>query len=346
MYTFSIDSSFKNMQWTNLIHNRINVKWKPSEKITGAAEIRSRILYSDAPDMPAASISMRDGNEYLNMQKVWVNTHSLAFVSNVERLYLDYRSNNFSIRIGRQRINWGIATTWNPNDLFNSYNFLDFDYEERPGADGARFKYIISNTSNLEFGYTHASVGNGNISAVKYSFNRWNYDFQILTGIYYTKPTAGAGWAGYIGDAGFKGEMQYFFAGKDSVGHLNATIETDYKFAGDWYVDFGVLYNNHGFSKPVNDINVIDLNLSPQNLMPTKWNLIFTVTKQFSPRFSAGTTSLFAPGTNLLIFFPSIGYNLMTNFDVDVFWQSFFADVRGDFRALRHLGFIRAKFSF
>lgn len=346
MQSLDADGNFENAGWGNLVHNRINVKWKPSEKVTGAVEVRSRLFYSNAPGLPAASIAVRNANEYLNLQEDWINTHSVALVSNVERLYFDYRAAKLNLRVGRQRINWGMASTWNPNDIFNSYNFLDFDYEERPGADAVKIKYIAGNTSNLEIAYAHTRTAGGDIGAIKYSFNKWNYDFQILAGAYYDKPTAGAGWAGYIGDAGFKGEVQYFFAGPDSTGHLNLTMETDYKFAGDWYVNVGLLYNNYGLSGPVNSINAIDLNLSPKNLMPTKWNLIIATTKQFSPRLSAGTTLLFSPGTNFFVFFPSLQYNLTTNLDLDAFWQSFFAQVNHDFKAMRHLGYLRVKFSF
>lgn len=346
MQTLGFDSSFSNPGWTNLVHNRINVKWKPSDKITAAAEARSRLFYSRAADMPAGAITQRAGNEYFNMQPVWINTRELVFTSNVERLYVDYRTDQIDLRVGRQRINWGMSTTWNPNDIFNSYNFLDFDYEERPGVDGAKFKYGSGGNVSFEVAYARTRLQHGNIAALKLSYNKWNYDFQFISGIYYNKPTLGAGWTGYIGDAGFKGELQYFFAGKDSTGHFNLTMESDYKFAREWYVDFGILYNNYGLSKSITQANAIDLNISPQNLMPAKWNLMLTTTKQFSPRLSANTTLLFAPGTNLFIFFPFIQYNLITNLDVDVIWQSFFAEVNGDFKDMRQIGFLRAKLSF
>ncbi|MGN6394726.1 MAG: DUF1302 family protein [Mucilaginibacter sp.] len=346
MQMLSLDSSFSNAGWANLVHNRVNVKWKPARKITAAAEVRSRLFYSKAPDMPAGSVALRAENELLNMQPVWINTRDVVFTSNAERLYVDYRTDQLDLRVGRQRINWGMAATWNPNDIFNSYNFLDFDYEERPGVDGAKIKYIPGGAVNLEAAYARTRLRDGNTGALKLSFNKWNYDFQFISGIYYNKPTLGAGWTGYIGDAGFKGELQYFIAGKDSTGHFNLTLEGDYKFAGEWYVDLGILYNNYGLSKPISQANAIDLNISPKNLMPTKWNLILTTTKQFSPRLSANTTFLFAPGTNLFIFFPFIQYNLITNLDVDLVWQSFFAEVSSDFRGMRHRGFLRAKFSF
>lgn len=51
---------------------------------------------------------------------------------------------------------------------------------------------------------------------------------QLITGLDKNHATFGAGWAGYIKDAGFKGEVQYFFANRDSIRHLNLTLEGDY----------------------------------------------------------------------------------------------------------------------
>ena len=38
---------------------------------------------------------------------------------------MDWANEKLQLRVGRQRINWGINTTWNPNDIFNSYNIYD-----------------------------------------------------------------------------------------------------------------------------------------------------------------------------------------------------------------------------
>ena len=39
---------------------------------------------------------------------------------------------------------------WNPNDLFNAFSFVDFDYEERPGSDALRIQKYT--------GYFHANI--------------------------------------------------------------------------------------------------------------------------------------------------------------------------------------------
>ena len=105
-------------------------------------------------------------------------------------------------------------TAWNPNDIFNSYNLLDFDYEERPGADAVKMQYLINDLSNIEAAIANGPYNSATVAA-KYSLNRDEYDWQFLAGTYARRFTAGLGWSGNLGKAGFKGETQMFYK-KDS----------------------------------------------------------------------------------------------------------------------------------
>jgi hypothetical protein len=169
---------------------------------------------------------------------------------------------------------------------------------------------------------------------------------QIITGWYHNQPTIGAGWAGNIKEAGFKGEVQYFIPTQDSLPHLNVTLESDYMFKKGWYVNFGLLYTNQGFYKPVDNWEDIHLKFSPKNLMPTKWNIILTTSKQFTPLFTGSMSTVYAPGTNLLIIFPTFQYNIATNLDITLVWQSFFSRYQNRFQAGNHSVFLRMKWSF
>lgn len=347
LQTLSFDKNFKELISGNLIHNRINIKWKPSEKVTAVGEFRNRLFWGEEVKLNPDFVSLlRNDNELVNLQTAWLKEKSMVLHTNVERLYVDYRRTNWNARFGRQRINWGITTIWNPNDIFNTYNFLDFDYEERPGVDGGKFQYIFSNSFNTELAYINTGKKNGSIAAFKYSLNKWNYDMQLITGWFNDHPTLGAGWAGYIKDAGFKGEVQYFFGTRDSTDHLNLSLEGDYMFKKGWYLNVGFLFNNYGLYKPVSNWNNINLKLSPENLMPTKWNLMITSAKEINPLLSANMSVLYAPGTNLVIFLPSFQYNMATNLDVNLVWQSFFAELENRFEAVNHQCFLRLKWSF
>ena len=126
----------------------------------------------------------------------WINAPELVFHTNIDRLWLQYTNKNFEARLGRQRINWGISTIWNPNDIFNTYNFLDFDYEERPGRDALKVSQQFTSLSNFELVASASKVSKENVYAAKYFFNRKNYDFQFIGGFFNEKITLGTGWSG------------------------------------------------------------------------------------------------------------------------------------------------------
>ena len=231
LQTLSYTNNFSDLTFMNLIHNRLNTRWKPLDKITLVTEIRNRVFWGEEMNQnPALVSSLRNKNEQVNLQRTWVKTNSLILHTNIERAYINYDDESLKIRIGRQRINWGVTTTWNPNDIFNVYNFLDFDYEERPGVDGANLKYVFNNSFTTEVGYAITNKRKGTIVALRHCLNKWNYDMQLITGWYKDCPTIGAGWAGNIKNAGFKGEVQWFFGDKDSTRHLNISVEGDYMF--------------------------------------------------------------------------------------------------------------------
>lgn len=345
--TLTFNKDFKDIISGNLVHNRINLKWKPSGKITAAVEFRNRLFWGEEVKLtPGYASLLRNENEMVNLQKAWIQNKSLVVHTNVERLYVEYNDDKLNVRIGRQRINWGMNTTWNPNDIFNTYNFLDFDFEERPAVDGAKFRYIFGNFFQIEAAYSHAGKKGRDAAALQFYLNKWGYDMQFISGLYNRHITLGTGWAGSIKDAGFKGEIQYFFANKDSTDHLNLSLEGDYMFKKGWYMNLGLLYNDHGLNEPVNNWETINLKLSPENLMPTKWNMIISGAKELTPLLSANMSVLYAPGTQLLIFFPSLQYNIAANLDVTLVWQSYFAELKNVFGAVNHRCFLRIKWSF
>ena len=347
LQTFSFTNNFSDLTSMNLIHNRLNARWRPSDKITVAAEFRNRVFWGEeVKENPAFVSLLRNKNEKVNLQKTWINTKSLIVHTNTERAYINYAGEKLKIRLGRQRINWGVTTTWNPNDIFNVYNFLDFDYEERPGVDGANLKYVFNNSFNTEIGYANTGKRKSTIMALKYYLNKWNYDMQLITGWYKDRPTIGMGWAGNIKDAGFKGEIQCFLGDKDSTRHLNISLEGDYMFKNGWYVNAGILFNSNGLNKTVEKWDEINLNLSSTNLMPTKWNLIITTAKDLTPLLSANMSAAYTPRTNLLIVFPSLRYNIATNLDIDLVWQSFFIELNNSLTSINQLCVFRMKWSF
>ncbi|MBS1978074.1 MAG: hypothetical protein JST46_11930 [Bacteroidetes bacterium] len=348
MQILNYDRGFKTLITSNLIHNRLNMRWKIDEHWKAGVELRNRLYWGEQVSMtPNFADNLRNKNEAFNMSITWINSTSLVLHTNIDRLWLEYATQKWNARIGRQRINWGIASTWNPNDLFNTFNFIDFDYEERPGSDAVKFQYLTGPMSNLEV--TGALTEEGNlrgISAARYFMNWKNYDIQFIGGWYINQPTFGLGWSGSIGQTGFKGEFQQFVNHGNVGAQTNLVLEADRTFKGGWYMDTGMLYNSSGIDQPVPDWSTINLQFSPKNLMPTKWNVLYTATKQITPLLTAGSGFVYAPQAKLLIILPQVGYELTTDLDINLVWQSFFAQQTDAFAGLSHRIYFRLKYSF
>jgi len=343
-------NTFDNINHSNfssqLVHNRINFKWKPNSILAFTSELRNRFFFGDQiASTPNFVNQLRNSSDYFNLQKTWINNDNVVFITNVERVYVDIKKEKWDIRLGRQRVNWGVATTWNPNDLFNAYNFLDFDYEERPGTDAVKFKYLITDFSTIEFVHSKSN-NNKSISVAKYAMNKWNYDFQFIAGMFKETWTLGTGWAGSIKDAGFKGEVQYYFNNKQVTDQLNMTVELDYMFKKGWYINAGSLFNSRGLNKGVANWSDLNLNLSAKNLMPTKYNFILTARKQFTPISSAGCSVVFAPNVNLFLLMPSFSYNISEKLDADFICQSFFLQYSGPIKTANVMAYLRCRYSF
>jgi hypothetical protein len=307
-------------------------------------ELRNRFYWGDdVRVIPQFEKQLRNKAEAADLSNSWINTRTSVFHSNIERLFLEWRRSKWNARAGRQRINWGTTNIWNPNDLFNTYNFLDFDYEERPGADAVKFQYMISDLSNLEL--AAAKVNSGSIIAGKYFVNYKKYDLHLLAGSYRSSFTAGLGWAGSISDMGFKGELQVYGDRGDSISHIIGTVEADYIFKSGWYLSGAILYNQKGLHAPLQENVPVIINASPRNLMPARWNFLINTSKEFTPRLNGSLNLVYSPQVNLLIFFPTLRYDLRPNLDLDLVCQSAFAQYQR-LESISQTIFLRIKWSY
>ncbi len=345
--TQNVDHLNQSLSATHLIHNRMRMKWNIAPKIQLQAELRNRIFWGSAVrNNPFFAEYLKNQNEWFGLSTAWINQLDLVAHSTFDRLYLDWKWKKISFRVGRQRINWGISSVWNPNDIFNAYNFLDVDYEERPGSDAIKMQYHFENMSSLEAVYAQTSK-NTSISAIKYFFNRSNVDFQFIAGNYHGGGTFGLGIAGNLGDAGIKAELQHYLEQPStSLSQTNLTLGIDYLFAKGWYVSGGYLLNSLGITTPIAGLNAVDFRLSSKNLMPTKHNYLLMLNKQLGPLSSVSLTSIYAPQTSLLIAIPTFSYSMSNNIEMNIFWQSFYAEVFNSFRPVNNVWMARLRWSF
>ena len=317
--TLTFTPAFKNFQYDNLIHNRLNSIWNFSDKLVLKADLRTRIFNgSTVRNFEAYGAFLEQDNAWADMSWTPLDTKNTVIHSTIDRLFLTYSREKWELSIGRQRINWGQTYVWNPNDLFNTYSYLDFDYEERPGTDAVRFQYFTGYASGIELAIAPQNSWDESVAAFLWRFNRWNYDFQILGGNIRQDWALGFAWAGSIRGWGFKGEMTYFRPRVNTMGRsgfVNATLSLDYVFPNSLQVQGEFLYNGN-WRGNLNPAVLLIEPLPATNLFPAREVIFLGTNYQLHPLINVGFSSILAPGEKFYIFVPSMTFSLAENLDL------------------------------
>jgi hypothetical protein len=327
LHDLSFIDKLTQTEWTTLVHNRLNFKYLPSNNLSVRIEVRNRLFYGKGV-RTSEELSEVISKDYGIIDMSWnlVDDENVLFNTTVDRALLNYTKGNWDITLGRQRVNWGMNLAWNPNDIFNTYNLLDFDYEERPGSDAVRIQYYLGDFSKIEVTAKKGRGGASHVAAAMYKFNKWSYDVQVFSGVHQKDWVSGVGWAGNLKNAGFKGEVSYFVPYEnylDSENTISASTSVDYVFKKGLYVNASMLYNSTT-SNAANDLgSFIYSNMSAKNLMPFKYSVFLQLANEFSPIFRWNLTSIYAPTHHSVILMPSLNYAIATNWDFSITSQHF-----------------------
>lgn len=336
----------------NLIHNRLNYKWYINDNITLSIDSRNRLIYGDMVKfMPNYAASVETDKGFLNFLTNNISDgNSYVLNSTFDRAYLEFNSNKWLVTLGRQRINWGQTFAWNPNDIFNSYSFFDFDYEERPGSDALRVQYYPNFTSVAEAAIK-IDKDNNITAAGLYRFNKWSYDIQIIGGIIDSSDyVIGTGWSGSIKDFGFTGEASYFHPQEnfsDSTGIVIASAGLSYMFSNSLNISIEGNYNGYFDKLNLNSFN--DLYFMPLSVKTTsysKFSWFGQLSYPLHPLITGSIAAMYFPSLgNGFFIMPSINYSVSNNFQFSLYGQYFEGGFGGQFENMTML-FLRFGYSF
>ena len=328
MQTLSFQEISKNWITDNLIHNRLIFNWDINNNFTFNTQIRNRIFYGETvTKFPQYSEIVNKENGFFDMSDILFEGNSIFMHSTIDRLYIDYNYKKIQITVGRQRINWGQTFVWNPNDLFNSYSFFDFDYEEKPGSDAVRIQLYPSFSS--KFDIVFKLDNNKDITAAGlYRFNKWNTDIQIIGGYYdNTDYVIGLGFTGSLLKGGLRGEGSYFHSKynfADTIGTFVLSLGYDYTFSNSLTIQIEALYN--GYGKKTGDFNLVEfyfMQSTPQSLSLTEFSYMVQLSYPLSPLLKATISAMYNPNDNSIYLGPSINYSIKENLEFSIFTQFF-----------------------
>ncbi|WP_028109790.1 hypothetical protein [Ferrimonas futtsuensis] len=222
----------------HLLHQRFDLEYRSQEQWQFNLGMRNRLLYSDALSQPGYSDLIGADPGYWDLSGNWLERDSLLGTSSFDRLYATWQGERWQLRGGRFRINWGMTTVWNPNDLFNAYSIYDFDYEERPGSDALMVSRQLGFASEFNLVFSPDDDPDRHSYALRYLFNVKGWDGQLLAGKSGLDRVVGVGFATDISGAGVRGEISHFDPQQPDpqlsqmASSWVTSLESDYSFAG------------------------------------------------------------------------------------------------------------------
>ncbi|MEI6681127.1 MAG: hypothetical protein WCO44_00790 [Bacteroidota bacterium] len=336
---------------SNLIHNRLNFRWNFTPDFSFCLEERNRLYWGELAGLnPHYQDFVAADNGLLNLSRNIATGKSYILNVDIDRLWLDYTLEKFQVTIGRQRINWSQTFVWNPNDIFNTYSFLDFDYEEKPGSDAVRLQYFTSPSSRAEIA-VKADKDRKITAAGLYRLNLWRYDIQLLAGVYTQSDLVlGLGWAGQIAKGGFKGEVSWFRPVRnfgDTTGVVLTSVEYDYTFRNSMMIRFEGFYN----SNTTNSANILISQYNPgllnaKNPFLTGFSMYGSLSYPASPLINLSLAGIYNPSNQMVFIIPTFTFSLMNNLDLSLIAQSFQPYAPGAARLSQTSVFLRLKGSF
>lgn len=346
----------------HLLHSRLNSRWYPAQSLTAALELRTRFFYGGSVEnIPFYSNLIKSKQGLIDLDVfLWDEKKTIGYAE-IDRLWLDYVKNDWQFTVGRQRIAWGTSWAWNPTDLFNPKDVLDFDYEEMPGVDAVRIQYYTGPVTKVELAVSPGKDKTDLTAAGLISFNQWNYDFNLIAGYKKERWVLGGGWVGDIKDAGFRGEILVSQAPKQKYDspyyqlndikplssdnpYVSIVISGDYTFPNSFYIHTELLFNSNGTDKyaSVYQKEAIQLDM----LTPARWSIFQEFAYQFTPLLRGGILGIFNPDDKSYVIVPSAGYSVITNLDLYLTGFIFGGPIVSEFGDSDSSIFVRIKFSF
>ncbi len=184
---------------------------------------------------------------------------SFAIFHNLDRAFMEFRTDQADFFVGRQPIAWGSARSVNPTDILAPYTYEALDTEDRVGIDAVRARVPLGFMGEIDAGYVFGKdfKSENNAFFFRGKFYVAQTDMSVMAVGYRENLMLGLDVARSIGGAGFWLEAAHTFAdalaAQDSPGgedFFRATVGCDYSLSGTDYLMLEYHFNQAGSDSP------------------------------------------------------------------------------------------------
>lgn len=280
---------------------------------------------------------------FLNHEATVADSSDLLYRLSTYRAFLSYDYGSGDIVAGHQRIAWGTAKLWNPTDLFNPYNPVSIERDERPGVDAIRLEHTLGPLSKVTAAYAPGATSSKSSVAMKYLFNISGYDLSVMAGRFHDRNAVGGDFSGTIGNVGIHGEGIIQFDRKSGP-RPGLVIGGEYTFPNSLYLLFEYYFNSSGKSDS-RDYGVTGV-FTGDTLSLGRHYLGAVAGFDFSGVLRGELYGIYNIGDNSLFLQPLLKYSLQTNIDLSIGMQAFAGNDTSEYGRLHNLYFTQLQWYF
>ncbi len=225
---------------------RLELQPRYGENLSGFLAYDHRILINNAiktGDFLVAQNRQRD--QFLDLEHQIAKDGNARWEHSIYRGYLDYRNELLELRAGRQQIPWGLGHFWTPTDLFNPFDPLAIEKEERVGTDAVDLKAYWDSRQYVELVYAPQRKRRQDTVALKLHLVEGGRELSFLLAEAKGNEVYGADYLQNIGKAAFRMEMTRTDA-HNEPDFWKAVFNADYTFPNSFYVLGEYHFNGQG----------------------------------------------------------------------------------------------------
>ncbi|MBT8399372.1 MAG: hypothetical protein KJO98_02750 [Rhodothermia bacterium] len=284
-----------------------------------------------------------DRREWLDLDWQLATANRFRMEQRIFRAFVSVYAGPITATLGRQRVAWGTGFAWNPTDLLNPYNPAAIELGEKAGIDGLHIAAATGDFSRLEAAYAAGDDIRESSLAVRGSSNVGEYDVSLMGGYFRDDWVLGGDFAGYLGDAGLRGEAAYT-AARDRADYIRFTLTADRSFEGDYYGFVEYYYNGQGTTdKSKYDFREV---LDGRSFNVARNYIAVSVMKAVTPLVAASFYTLANLDDCSALVGPSLTYSLGDNAEAGGAVYFFAGKSDSEFGAQSHAYFAYLQFFF
>jgi hypothetical protein len=196
--------------WNGAVTLRVKTEAKWRDRVTLTLHYEVSALWGGSLSNHAyRSAALADPDVFANLWWPVGEADRIVASHTLDRAYLTVRADPVNVIIGRQRIGWGVARFISPLDLFNPFDPMAIDTEERRGTDALVTEISLGQFTGMSLVFAPTFPMDDASYAVRIYTNRLNYDVSLVAGRFTDREVYGLDFSGQIWNIAVWGEAAW-----------------------------------------------------------------------------------------------------------------------------------------